>query len=121
MKFWCEAPIVNFRRILGFKMETEEPVSKNAITGIGLAYASEILTVVSEVGDIRQDCDTIHQVSISMLLSRHFDGGTSSKVKYCLCRTLGTMWESLGLGFPGVLHIHLHQTGLLILHFSVQP
>ncbi|GJV21836.1 hypothetical protein Tco_1370856 [Tanacetum coccineum] len=33
----------------------------------------EILTVVSEVGDTRQDCDTIHQVSISMLLSRHFD------------------------------------------------
>nr|GEY58071.1 hypothetical protein [Tanacetum cinerariifolium] len=46
----------------------------------------EILTVVSEVDDIRQD---LHQVSISMLLSPHFDGGMSSKVKYCFMADFG--------------------------------
>ncbi|GKE46122.1 hypothetical protein Tco_1477380 [Tanacetum coccineum] len=32
--------IVDVEYGCGFKMETEEPVSKNAIIGIGLAYAS---------------------------------------------------------------------------------
>ncbi|GKA63096.1 hypothetical protein Tco_0762702 [Tanacetum coccineum] len=58
----------------------------------------EILTVVSEASGIRQDCDTIHQVSISMLLSRHFDGGTSSKVKYCFMSDFGT---SMGVSWFG--------------------
>ncbi|GKB60842.1 hypothetical protein Tco_0917028 [Tanacetum coccineum] len=59
----------------------------------------------------------VYQVSISMLLSRHFDGGRSSKVKYCFMSDFGNSEESLGLGFPSVLYILLHQTGLLILHF----
>ncbi|GJS28659.1 putative zinc finger, CCHC-type containing protein [Tanacetum coccineum] len=42
-----------------------------------------------------------------------FDGGKpSSKVMLLFYVSLGTLWESLGLGFPGVLHILLHQTGL---------
>ncbi|GKE51241.1 hypothetical protein Tco_1486397, partial [Tanacetum coccineum] len=55
----------------------------------------EILTVVSEVDDIRQD---LHQVSISMLLSCHFDGGTSSKVKYCFMSDFG---NSVGVSWFG--------------------
>nr|GFC44941.1 hypothetical protein [Tanacetum cinerariifolium] len=55
----------------------------------------EILTVVSEVDDIRQDCDTIHQVSISMLLLRHFDGGvlvevTTSAMDCDSCNKVGS-------------------------------
>ncbi|GJW92996.1 hypothetical protein Tco_0172668 [Tanacetum coccineum] len=50
----------------------------------------EILTVVSEA--------SVHQVSISMLLSRHFDGGTSSKVKYCFMSDFG---NSMGVSWFG--------------------
>nr|GFC20595.1 hypothetical protein [Tanacetum cinerariifolium] len=56
----------------------------------------EILTAVSEVDDIRQD---LHQVSISMLLSCHFDGGTSSKVKYCFVSDFGNPVEVSWFGF----------------------